>query len=134
MKPALVISTRDNVATALETLDAGRKLTLGGHAIVARERIQSGHKIALVPIANGEPVIKYGSEIGRATSDIAPGTHVHTHNLSSGRGRGDLTAKAAAERDVAARLAEPPDASARSAGREGKGRGHEPAGHGRRHD
>jgi len=131
VKPALVISARDNVATALETLDAGRKLTLGDHAIVVRERIQSGHKIALVPIAEGEAVIKYGSEIGRATSAIGAGTHVHTHNVSSWRGRGDLHPQAAAP-DQAARLAEPPDNG--KGPPDGKGIVHQVTGHGRRHD
>jgi altronate dehydratase len=112
VKPALVISARDNVATALETLDPGRKLALGDRVVVVRERIPSGHKIALGAIASGEAVVKYGSEIGRATADIAPGAHVHTHNVSSQRGRGDLSGRAAA-RDEAARLAEPPDISGR---------------------
>ena len=90
MKPALVISERDNVATALEPLEAGRQLDLGGHAVRALEPIASGHKIAIRAIVAGEPVIKYGSPIGVATADIAAGAHVHTHNLSSTRGRGDL--------------------------------------------
>jgi altronate dehydratase len=121
VKPALVISARDNVATALETLDTGRKLALGDRVVLVRERIPAGHKIALAAIAQGDAVVKYGSEIGRATADIAAGAHVHTHNLSSTRGRGDLKVEAAA-RDDAARLAEPPDISGRGAGR------------GRRHD
>lgn len=112
MKPALVISAKDNVATALETIDAGRKLTLGDRVVVARERIPSGHKIAMGAIAKGDAVVKYGSEIGRATAEIAAGAHVHTHNVSSSRGRGDLNVQAAAP-DEAARLAEPPDISGR---------------------
>ena len=54
MKAALVISERDNVATALEALEAGRSLELGGHARAScSERIPSGHKVALVDIAAG---------------------------------------------------------------------------------
>jgi len=108
VKPALVISDRDNVATALEPLDAGRQVDAGGRAVVALEPIPSGHKIALVDIAAGGSVVKYGSAIGTATAAIKAGAHVHTHNLSSSRGRGDL----AAGRVVAepgARLAEPAD-------------------------
>jgi len=37
----------------------------------------------------GEPVIKYGEVIGRATKDIGEGTHAHVHNIESLRGRGD---------------------------------------------
>ena len=42
-----------------------------------------GHKIARIAIAPGAPVIKYGAPIGRATQAIAPGDHVHLHNLKS---------------------------------------------------
>ena len=91
MKPALVISERDNVATALEPLEPGRELTLdGGAVVIVSDPIAAGHKVALRAIAAGEPVVKYGSAIGLASTAIAPGTHVHTHNLSGSRGRGDL--------------------------------------------
>lgn len=120
MKPALVISDRDNVATALEPLAPGRRLELGGRTVVVVEAIPSGHKIALVDLAVGQDVVKYGSAIGLATAAIARGTHVHTHNLSSGRGRGDLD-RSAAPPDPAVRLAEPDDEQA------GAGRA-EPAG------
>ncbi len=102
----LVISARDNVATALEPLDAGRRLEIGNVAVTVAEPIASGHKVALRAIAAGEAVIKYGSPIGLASADIAPGAHVHTHNLSSSRGRGDLDAPPV---PASPRLAEPPD-------------------------
>jgi altronate dehydratase len=103
MRAALVISERDNVATALQPLDDGRVLEIGAAAITVREAIPPGHKIALRAITAGEPVIKYGSPIGLATADIPAGAHVHTHNVSSNRGRGDL------ELPDTPRLAEPPD-------------------------
>jgi hypothetical protein len=88
----LVISARDNVATALEPLDSGRTITVRGDTLLVVEPIARGHKVALRAIRAGEAVIKYGSPIGTASSDIAPGTHVHTHNVASSRGRGDLGA------------------------------------------
>jgi hypothetical protein len=106
VKAALVISDRDNVATALEPLEAGRRLDINGVVIIVAEPIASGHKVALRPIAAGEPVIKYGSPIGLASAPIPPGAHVHTHNLSSSRGRGDLEAPPG---PTEPRLAEPPD-------------------------
>jgi len=105
MNPVLVISARDNVATALESLDAGRSFVVDGLQLTASQRIPRGHKIALRPIRAGEPVMKYGNPIGTATLDIAPGAHVHVHNVSSGRGRGDLAQPAVS----APRLAEPVD-------------------------
>jgi len=104
MKAALVISERDNVATALQPLEAGGPLELAGASLIVREAIPSGHKIALRDIAVGQAVVKYGSPIGVATAPIAAGAHVHTHNVASSRGRGDLAvAPPAAE----PRLAEP---------------------------
>jgi altronate hydrolase len=106
VKSALVISVRDNVATALQALAPGQRLDLGESTLIVEEPIAPGHKIALTAIAVGEPVIKYGSPIGTASHDIAPGTHVHTHNVASSRGRGDLDPQAAGPQ---ARLAEPDD-------------------------
>jgi altronate dehydratase small subunit len=110
MKPALVISDRDNVATALETLEPGRSLTLGPIALIVQERIPHGHKLALIGIAAGQQVIKYGSPIGLAIADILAGEHVHVHNLASSRGRGDLESVVNAPEP---RLAEPSDSGPR---------------------
>ena len=106
MKSVLVISDRDNVATALQPLAAGQIIDAGGDAVTVIEPIASGHKVALRRIDVGEPVIKYGSPIGTATVVIEPGAHVHTQNVASSRGRGDLGAQTA---DPMPRLAEPPD-------------------------
>lgn len=95
----LLLSTADNVATAIDNLDAGRTVSLADHpgaeelddrTIALAGDVPFGHKFALVPIANGEAVTKYGETIGHATDDIEPGEWVHTHNCESARGRGDL--------------------------------------------
>jgi len=99
MNTAIVITAADNVATALEPLDAGRTLRLGDTTITVAEAIPRGHKVALRAIRTGEPVVKYGSPIGNASADIEPGAHVHTHNVASTRGRGDLAPAAAVSRE-----------------------------------
>jgi hypothetical protein len=106
VNPVIVISADDNVGTALEPLEAGRSIALNGTSIVIGAPIPRGHKVALARIRAGQPVIKYGSSIGVATADIAPGAHVHTHNLASERGRGDLAASTPLQDG---RIAEPPD-------------------------
>lgn len=45
--------------------------------------IENGHKYAVCDIKAGQPVIKYGFEIGSAVCDIKKGEHVHTHNLKT---------------------------------------------------
>jgi altronate dehydratase len=106
VKPAIVISARDNVATALEALDTGCVLDTDTAQVIVAEPIPRGHKIALRVIRAGDEVIKYGSAIGTATAEIAPGAHVHTHNVASDRGRGD---RAEDPRVAGPRLAEPPE-------------------------
>ena len=61
-----VLNERDNVGVSLTETD-----------------IPAGHKYALRDIKIGEPVIKYGEIIGRATCDIKSGEWVHTHNVRS---------------------------------------------------
>ncbi len=75
----LKINAKDNVAVALAPLKAGEE-RLG---VVLKDDIKRGHKFALSAIAEGENVIKYGSPIGRASAPIAPGEHVHTHNVKT---------------------------------------------------
>ena len=106
MNPVIVISDADNVATALEALETGRVLTEAG-SLTVREPIPRGHKVALRAIAAGTEIMKYGSPIGLATADIPAGAHVHTHNVSSARGRGDLGPRSSIGTD--GRIAEPPD-------------------------
>jgi altronate hydrolase len=88
----VVITPRDNVATALDPLTPGQTIEANGRRITVVEAIASGHKMALLGIASGDVVVKYGSPIGIATADIAAGAHVHTHNVASERGRGDTRA------------------------------------------
>ena len=71
----------DNVALAARDLAAGTRITAGGHGVELTGPIAFGHKIALLPIAAGAAVCKYGQPIGVATQSIQPGDWVHTHNL-----------------------------------------------------
>ena len=109
MNAVLVISDRDNVATALEPLDAGRTIRAGAASLTLVEAIPRGHKVALRAIAAGEAVVKYGSPIGTATMEIAAGAHVHTHNVASTRGRGDLRPTSEPHDSGPERIAEPPE-------------------------
>ena len=52
-------------------------------AVTATQPIPLGHKIALKEIAEGDDVIKYGEVIGRASTDITVGAHLHVHNTKT---------------------------------------------------
>lgn len=90
---ALQMVESDTVATAIDDLDAGHRIAGGDYDVELAEDVPFGHKIALVEMSRGDEVRKYGEVIGRATSEIAPGEWVHTHNCESTRGRGDLAAR-----------------------------------------
>lgn len=81
MKDLIQIHPSDNVAVALHALAAGETVTLATLSLTLKESIPGGHKLAIRPILCGEQVIKYGQPIGVATDVIAPGEHVHVHNL-----------------------------------------------------
>ena len=89
----LVINEKDNVATALETLSQGTKVSfeVQGHVekITLLSDIPMGHKLALIDMEKGVAVIKYGERIGQSTSRITRGEYVHVHNIvSQSRGEG----------------------------------------------
>jgi altronate dehydratase small subunit len=93
---ALRLKDDDHVAVCLRAIASGSEITFaGGLPVVALTEIPAGHKIALRPIAAGELIRKYGQTIGRAVGTIAPGAHVHVHNVEGTRGRGDLAPGAA---------------------------------------
>src|SRR4051794_25854749 len=75
----LHIAEQDNVMVALRQIASG---TVVDGVTVATD-VPAGHKIATRPIPSGQIVLKYGYPIGVATRDIAPGEHVHSHNLTS---------------------------------------------------
>lgn len=53
--------------------------------IEAKDDIPIGHKLGITSLAADDTVIKYGVDIGRVVAPIAPGEHVHTHNLKTKR-------------------------------------------------
>ena len=77
---AIRIHPEDNVVIARRQLLGGTVLAEEGVTVAGL--VPPGHKIATRPIAAGEPVRRYGQIIGSATQPIAPGQHVHVHNLA----------------------------------------------------
>ncbi|HYG74598.1 MAG TPA: altronate dehydratase family protein [Planctomycetota bacterium] len=71
----------DSVVVVKRPLKAGTALTSGSLTLTVKSDIPPGHKLAIAPVAEGGSVIKYGQIIGFARHAIAPGDHVHTHNL-----------------------------------------------------
>jgi altronate dehydratase small subunit len=93
---ALIINGEDNVANLIGPGSRGEAVecTVEGEqqtcTIELLDDIPPNHKFARQDIRAGEPIVKYGLVIGRASRDIRRGQHVHVDNIESNRGRGDL--------------------------------------------
>ncbi len=73
------IHPADDVVIAKQQLVGGTPLE--GEGVTVAGLIPPGHKVAVRAIRAGQPVRRYNQIIGTARVDIAPGQHVHTHNL-----------------------------------------------------
>jgi len=88
----ICIDHADNTVTALEDLTCGEDVVFDPQktpsVVTLLNDIPFAHKFARTRILKGEQILKYGEVIGVATSDIAPGEHVHIHNVESNRNAG----------------------------------------------
>ncbi len=91
--PVIRLHPDDAVVIARATLLPGTPVADGVGSV---GRVPAGHKIAVRPIAPGEAIRRYGQIIGFATAPIAPGEHVHVHNI----GMGDFAKDYAFSRDA----------------------------------
>ena len=96
MNPFIRLHPDDNVVIARSQLVSGTRLE--GFAV--RGLIPPGHKVSTRAFAAGEAVRRYKQIIGFASQAIAPGEHVHTHNLNMGPDKGDFARDYAVGADV----------------------------------
>ena len=78
-RSTIVLGDKDNVAIALKEILKDDPINELG--LSAETGIPKGHKVAKQHIPSGEAVFKYGQIIGRSTTNISAGEHVHTHNI-----------------------------------------------------
>lgn len=71
------LASADNVVVAVDAIMEG----MNAAGVAAKQRVPRGHKMAVRLISQGEPVKKFGQIIGFASTPIAPGEWVHTHNV-----------------------------------------------------
>ena len=51
--------------------------------IQSKNEISLGHKIAMIDFKEGDPITKYGHDIGKVVKSIKKGEHVHVHNVKT---------------------------------------------------
>jgi len=76
----LRLNGADNVLISTRIVEKGENF----EGIAAAAKIMRGHKMASKPIAQGEPIRKFGQIIGFAKQNIAAGDWVHEHNVVMG--------------------------------------------------
>src|SRR5689334_8109700 len=86
MTPFIRLHPQDDVLIARSQLVGGAQ----AENVTIKGLIPPGHKVATRDIAAGEPVRRYNQIIGFASTAIAAGEHVHTHNLDMGPDKGDF--------------------------------------------
>ncbi len=96
MNPFIRLHAADDVLIARSQLVGGTQV----ESFAVKGLIPAGHKVATHAIATGEPVRRYNQIIGFASKPIAPGEHVHTHNLWMGEAKGDFARDYAIGADV----------------------------------
>ncbi|NML47809.1 altronate dehydratase [Ramlibacter sp. G-1-2-2] len=80
MNPFIRLHPQDDVVIARSQLVGGSVV----EGVAVKGLVPPGHKVAMRALAAGAPVRRYNQIIGFASKPIAPGEHVHTHNLWMG--------------------------------------------------
>ena len=79
----LLLADGDNVLITTTSIRAGEELVVDGHPVELATDVALGFKIAATDMPEGTTAVRLGVPIGRATTAIARGDVVHTHNLES---------------------------------------------------
>lgn len=82
---AVHLRPQDNIAVASKPIPEGTTLAFNGRTVTPPTGIKMGHKFAVVPVKEGDPILKFGQIIGFANKPIGIGEHVHVHNISAGK-------------------------------------------------
>ena len=93
MPPHFLVHNPDDSAGVIVVEDATAGMELEGWVmdtdetihVTSLDDIPIGHKVALADIKNGDTIMKYGHDIGKAVADIKTGGHMHVHNVKTKR-------------------------------------------------
>lgn len=78
----------DDVAVAVRDVEPGEAVVAWlssetRRRVAVTEQVRLGHKVALRDLAEGTPVVEYGVTVAVASTPVAIGALVHTHNVRS---------------------------------------------------
>lgn len=73
---ARLAANEDNVAIAIQRIEAGTRLERSGGALTLAHTVLEGHRFAVTGIAEGEMLLSWGLPFGRAIRPLLPGDYV----------------------------------------------------------
>ena len=94
--PFIRLHAQDDVLIVRQQLVGGTTI----ENMIVKGLVPAGHKVAVRDIGAGQPIRRYNQIIGFACQAIAPGEHVHTHNLDMGPEKGNFERDYAIGQDV----------------------------------
>ncbi|MGI8948172.1 MAG: UxaA family hydrolase, partial [Ornithinimicrobium sp.] len=71
----------DNAAVAARRIDAGTRLLSESGAVTASHTVPEGHRFAVRPVAEGEPVLSWGRPFGTATRPVQAGEYLVSERM-----------------------------------------------------
>lgn len=87
LRKSLQITPKDDVVCVLEDAKKGDTVkTMDNTEVILLEDVEFAHKVLIHPLKKGDPVLKYGEEIGYMLEDAEPGTWIHNHIMGCDRG------------------------------------------------
>lgn len=87
VRKTLMINPADTVVMLLEDGKKGDTVITPNGEITLLEDIEFAHKVTIFDMKKGQPVIKYGEEIGFMLQDLTAGSWIHNHVMGCERGK-----------------------------------------------
>ncbi len=77
----LKVHANDNVLVALQDLKAGETVEYKGISYLLKEAIPAKHKFFMEDMKEGDPIIMYGTLVGKTQYDVKIGSRMNTDNV-----------------------------------------------------
>ncbi len=79
----ILLHSKDNVLVCSASSRKGDVVNIDGKDVVLLHDMTMGHKIARQTLGKACTIIKSGAPIGSLIYSVAPGEHIHLHNMKS---------------------------------------------------
>ena len=81
--PYIHLHPKDNVLVALESLEAGSRISFEGKVFKLRQHIPAKHKFTITELKTGDEIVMYGVLVGMALQRIPLAGLISIHNVTN---------------------------------------------------